>query len=331
MTLSAAIPLRDTDRAISPEFADCIERTRACLERFERDEDRLALFGELDCLLVETARAMPRNRARAAAHIEHWRAALHHHWLQAPIVSRCFHKPLGYAGDYAMMNLIYRNMPEGDSPLARALHQHTNSSLAATAVRSRRRWIVQQIQAHAAGRRGRYQITSMACGPAVEMSDLVRESFLADRADFTCIDQDAEALAHASAGLNETIASSGRAATARYERWSVKNLLAGTDVGKQDFVYSLGLFDYLNDRTARRFTEVLFQLVAPGGRLVIGNFGPDVDARFTMEMICDWFLIYRTPSQVFDFTAGLPDDAKVRVTAEATGTNLFLVVDKPAG
>jgi extracellular factor (EF) 3-hydroxypalmitic acid methyl ester biosynthesis protein len=35
----------------------------------------------------------------------------------SPFAARCFREPLGYAGDFEMMNMVYRNDSLGGTPL----------------------------------------------------------------------------------------------------------------------------------------------------------------------------------------------------------------------
>jgi hypothetical protein len=35
----------------------------------------------------------------------------------SPLAARCFREPLGYAGDFEMMNMVYRNDSLGGTPL----------------------------------------------------------------------------------------------------------------------------------------------------------------------------------------------------------------------
>ena len=41
---------------------------------------------------------------------------------QSPFLRRALEKPLGYAGDYEMMNMLYRDPAEGDTLFGRALN-----------------------------------------------------------------------------------------------------------------------------------------------------------------------------------------------------------------
>jgi extracellular factor (EF) 3-hydroxypalmitic acid methyl ester biosynthesis protein len=59
----------------------------------------------------------------------------------SPLAARCFRKPLGYAGDFEMMNMIYRNESVGDTLFGRSLSQVILGSDAAQAVRNRVKYL----------------------------------------------------------------------------------------------------------------------------------------------------------------------------------------------
>jgi extracellular factor (EF) 3-hydroxypalmitic acid methyl ester biosynthesis protein len=317
---------------LSARFVNTVEMTIAVLQHAVAPSHWPQLFDSLDTLLQETCAVLPEQSHRTQQHVEYWRSRLHPYFLQAPLFWRAFKKPLGYAGDYETMNMLYRNTPEGETELGRALHQYMNSWRSADAVRSRRRWIVQQIRQHARGKRDVYRIASVASGPAVEMQDLVRETALADRTELTCIDQDAASLACAQQGLERAQAETCRTAKTRFVQTSAKRIMmSGTqrlEIAPQDFIYSLGLYDYLSERATRLLTAALYGLLAPGGRLVVGNFAPNTEC-FVMNLICDWSLTYRDEDEVRGFAQELPSDARISVAREPVGLNLFAVIDKP--
>jgi len=47
--------------------------------------------------------------------------------------------------------------------------------------------------------------------------------------------------------------------------------------GPQQLIYSVGLFDYFGISTCRRFVAGLFEFLAPGGRLIVGNMKANTD------------------------------------------------------
>ena len=62
-----------------------------------------------------------------------------------------------------------------------------------------------------------------------------------------------------------------------------------------DVIISAGLFDYLDDTSARDLlTLVLTNRLSPEGVIAISNFHPDDPSRLVKTWLVDWPLIYRT-------------------------------------
>src|SRR5260370_6392794 len=75
---------------------------------------------------------------------------------------------------------------------------------------------------------------------------------------------------------------------------SVRHLLMRKiRLGTFDFVYAAGLYDYLGENTAKTLAARLFEMVNPGGKMLIPNFAPQLLDRAYMETFMDWTLIYR--------------------------------------
>jgi hypothetical protein len=267
-------------------------------------------------------------------YVHEWRRVLHPLFLQAPMMERAFRKPLGYAGDYEMMNMAYRDAPEGDTAIGRGLHEWVVGLRPCRAIRNRRGWVLDRLAEHAAEHAGDYRVTSVACGPAQEVQDLARSRALDGRLVVTCLDQDREALAYAEAAVTRARAESGAQLRASFEPESVKKILGsrgkrGGARPEQHFIYSMGLYDYLPQRVGIVLTRALYERLAPGGRLVVGNFVPCEATRFVMETVTDWPLIYRNSFETRGLADGLPNDAQVSFATEPTGLNGFLIVDRP--
>jgi extracellular factor (EF) 3-hydroxypalmitic acid methyl ester biosynthesis protein len=71
----------------------------------------------------------------------------------------------------------------------------------------------------------------------------------------------------------------------------------------------------------------LYELLVPGGQMVIGNFHPDNPNKLYMEYWVDWILIYRTEQEFKDLANNLPK-AGVSVTVDSAGIQLYLHVNK---
>jgi len=247
----------------------------------------------------------------------------------SPVAARCFHKPLGYAGDFEMMNMIYRNESLGDTLFGRSLSRALLDSGAGHAVRHRARYLAGKITAAAArGGPGRpARILSVAAGPAMELQLILRTHpalVRAGHAEIALLDQDASALSHAREQIGALSAQARAEVTLRCLNTSIKTVITQGLTGSYDLIYSAGLFDYLTGRTARAAGARLVEALAPGGHAVIGNFGTANPTRPLLELILDWPLHHRSPSdlhQLFgDFGTGLT------IEQETTGVNLFAVI-----
>jgi hypothetical protein len=101
----------------------------------------------------------------------------------------------------------------------------------------------------------------------------------------------------------------------------------GQRLGEFEFVYSMGLFDYLTAPVARAVLAKAWELVAPGGTLLVGNYHVDSPSRVYMDYWADWPLVYRTEESFLALAEGLPGAAR-SVELDETGCQMFLVLEK---
>jgi extracellular factor (EF) 3-hydroxypalmitic acid methyl ester biosynthesis protein len=99
--------------------------------------------------------------------------------------------------------------------------------------------------------------------------------------------------------------------------------------GQFDFIYSMGLFDYLTPPVAKAVLNKLYQLLKPGGEMVIGNFHASNPSKYYMEYWLDWVLYYRDREE-FRILMGDTPGAEVMVYFEDTKSQMFLQVYKKA-
>jgi extracellular factor (EF) 3-hydroxypalmitic acid methyl ester biosynthesis protein len=96
-----------------------------------------------------------------------------------------------------------------------------------------------------------------------------------------------------------------------------------------DFVYCAGLFDYLPDSVCRQLVGVFYDMLAPGGLLVVTNVEPSNPIRHWLGYILDWHLIYRNAKQMMQLAPADLAAEDSRVRADPTGVNLFLEIRRP--
>jgi hypothetical protein len=97
----------------------------------------------------------------------------------------------------------------------------------------------------------------------------------------------------------------------------------------QDLIYSVGLLDYLTSRRAQSVVHRLYQTLAPGGLLIIGNMndGP-MSTEWPTEYITDWHVYYRGDREMLEWAKGLPNVEPYTQTEETGGVRL-LYIRKP--
>ena len=259
-------------------------------------------------------------------------------FLCSPFGQRTFYKPLGYAGDYEMMNMIHRHRPEGGTLYEKLIHFLLVSQWPAQSVRNRvahlKNHLVQETARVArAGRRAR--ILNVGCGPAREVQDFLQETPLANEADFVLLDFNEETLGYVRDQINQAKSRYSRRTGAETRRVSVHQLLRqnahqeqiGSEPG-YDLIYCGGLFDYLSEPTCQSLTNLFYGWLRAGGTVIVANMNDSKPFRNFIEFVLDWQLIYRDSGKMRTL-APPPFRNAARVIAEPASVNFFLHLGKP--
>jgi extracellular factor (EF) 3-hydroxypalmitic acid methyl ester biosynthesis protein len=247
---------------------------------------------------------------------------------QSWIIERARRWPRGYQGDFKIIEAAYSTCIRSNTPMGRVIDKLVLGLDLAHAVRGRlammREAAQEEIIRHSTGVR----VINLACGPCRELVDF--GSLLRERdAHVVCVDHDPEALAYArnlltSQGLDGPtvqflLANALRLATpnAWYETF-----------GRADVIYSMGVFDYLRDRTVAHLLTAAFANLNAGGCLIV----PFKDCMRYDATPFRWLMNWtgfreRNTAQVLDLvrSAGLPE-ATVSVDRDRTGIIVFVRV-----
>jgi extracellular factor (EF) 3-hydroxypalmitic acid methyl ester biosynthesis protein len=313
-----------------------------------RDMERLVL-GELEGRILPEIDEWAGRFDDAAEHVEdalrpayraYARRQIHPLVMCSPFVYRTYHKPLGYAGDYEMVNMILRDPHEGGTLFAKLVNVVFLRNPPAEAHRNRIHYLLRHLgeetrRVASTGRRAR--ILNLGCGPAREIQLFLAEEAASDLADLTLLDFNAETLEFAAQSLRQIRAAHGRHTGLQLEARSVNQLLkealrppAGDHQGSYDLVYCAGLFDYVSDRVCRRLVELFYSWLAPGGLVLVTNVDAAKPFRYSMDYILEWHLICRNRQQMQGLVPDVAPAPVWQVGADATGVNLFLEIRKPA-
>ncbi|MDE3067687.1 MAG: hypothetical protein KGJ60_09070, partial [Verrucomicrobiota bacterium] len=135
----------------------------------------------------ETAAAKVEKELRPH-HASYAKYALHPAVLCAPFMYRTFQKPLGYAGDYEMVNMMVLNPYQGDSIFAKILNAFFLRTPPVAAHRNRIDYLAGMLESEAyrlSKRKKPIRVLNPGCGPAAEIQRFLGYSFLSHKASLT--------------------------------------------------------------------------------------------------------------------------------------------------
>ncbi len=314
-----------------------------------RDEMEQEIFSKIEGRVVEEILPTMQQFESAAGEIAEGQEAVHKSYVRrelhplilcSPFVYRTFTKPLGYAGDYEMVNMMLRDPFEGASAFAKLLNNAMMKTEPVVAHRNRIDYLVGMLDTQARARRAagrpRTKAFNLGCGPAVEVERLLINFETSDLLDFDLLDFNADTIEYTRRKLDDARQKGGRNTKIHYHQRSVHQILRTAsqeggreELGRYDVVYCAGLFDYLSHRVCQRLVSLFCDMALPGGLVVVTNVSDDNPRKAFMEYIVEWNLIYRGKREMEDLVPRGKEFARTEVKKDKTGVNLFLEIELP--
>jgi extracellular factor (EF) 3-hydroxypalmitic acid methyl ester biosynthesis protein len=289
-----------------------------------------ALYEKFEC---EAAKIPPEEIMQHKAFAQR---ILHPLTLCSPFVHRTFSKPLGYAGDYEMVNMMLReSKTTGKSIYAQVVDDYHLKAAPVIAHCNRIDMLEERLKNEAirVTNEGRiFTVLNIGCGPAVELQRFIKHESLVNHAAFQLMDFNEETLDYTKERIDEAMNESGNKPIIKFVHKSIDELLkeihhsAETDLSvSYDMVYCAGLFDYFSYKTCKQLTELYFSWLAPGGLLTVTNVHANHPNIQLMEHLLDWYLFYRDAKEM----AGMaPPNTEPVISTDETGVNVFLDIRK---
>lgn len=283
----------------------------------------------------------PSNRERAQSYASRELLPL---FYPSPMYQRAFEKPLGYAGDYRLIEMYFSDNLTGETLYSQFLQYVAQRYPLGRAVRSRERLMRSRIR-ETITTTPSSRVVSLACGPAIELKKLLDDfPDLSHTTELVIVDQDEQAMHFAHNGLSRSLLARGSSLSEHVRlnglHISVKQILRPRDEAEAgvvnsslqnaNLIYAAGLYDYLPETVAAALTKNLYGHLAPGGTLFIGNLKMCPVSTWVMEYVLAWHLQYRTEALMQELAKPFEKlGAKSRVVLDDTGLCVFLEVSKP--
>lgn len=221
------------------------------------------------------------------------------YFLYGEHIRWCAAKPLGYAGDFKIIDDIYQKEVR-TTGFDRLWDNWFQQLAASKAVRERKEDFKNIICDYVGkGMRDNVRIMNLASGPSREIKELSEtdESGVFSEVIFDCYDFDIKAIDYAKKLLDSSINVNFFQKNAI--RLALKKNIEDEIKYRYDLIYSTGLFDYLDAKVAARLIKNLKKLLKPKGIMAISNMGDKYASSSSvwMEWIGQWHLIYRTKEE----------------------------------
>ncbi|WP_421914125.1 class I SAM-dependent methyltransferase [Mesorhizobium sp.] len=275
------------------------------------------------------------NALRSKVHPDVWQAlipvAQNHpileYFLQDPLTRWSFTKPRGYSGDAELLDYIYCDPHVAESvasasEVGKALYSHTQNVPSCVAARERRDLLTRYVDEIAARTGPETEVLAIAAGHLREAN---RSVALAQGGlkRWVALDQDPQ-----SVGL---IARDFQGTAIEAVDGSVRTMLTrGHKLGKFDFIYASGLYDYLQHNVAVKLTKTCLQMLKPNGTFLFANYAEDNPDAGYRETFMDWVLLLRTEVDMWNIVNASVDrnTVEARVFFGENRNVLYAVIEK---
>lgn len=312
------------------------EEARNILEDFYKEvETPLGpKVGELFLQFEEEAKNVPHEEI--TVHKAFARRELHPLTMCSPFVHRSYTKPLGYAGDYEMVNMMLKTSDATTSSTYAKIVDTFH--IDAASPESHRNRIVmleerlkQESERVIEEEERIFTVLNIGCGPAVELRRFIRNNPLANQSSFQLMDFNEDTLQHVEAKISEAIRDSGNKPVLKITHKSIDELLREAHQDEElfgqrfDFVYCAGLFDYFSDHVCKRLVAMFYSWLREDGLLSVTNVHACNPNRYHMEHLLEWHLVYRDEKGMDNLA---PKGTNYKVVTDEMGVTVFLDIRK---
>ncbi len=252
-----------------------------------------------------------------------------------PLWDHALSKPYGYPGDFEILNAIYRNTFVVKNTISIELDRAFLTSHLANVVRKRKEAVVSCLSdlLKKFHEKDNIKILDLGCGPCVDVAEfLIRNTTLLHHFSILCVDHDKKALDFAKTYIEDRIKDKNNIGIS-YVQANILLLkdfvsLKSRVIAPFDIVYSVGLVDYIPDRLLCKLLPRWWQIINPGGFLLLTIKDREKYNPVFYDWMADWKFISRTTKQ---FIALLINSLRIKdnnLRVESSGASVLTIIKK---
>ena len=234
--------------------------------------------------------------------------------------------PRGYPGDYQTLEQNYKGVPIESGGIGMYLDNYFLTRTLAEGVRERKEFLSELILKELESRSGGQRILNIGCGSSREIFDIGRRVNKFD-SRMTFLDYDEEAV-----NYSELLLHNGGIDLSEFgfEKYNVFKLTSvertESKFGKQDIIYSAGLFDYIKTAGLIKVIHSLYSLLDEDGVIIAPFKDRKSYGTFDYHWLVDWAHFYQRTIE--DVTEILEEASGTKVEIIPSGTpaiNFFIL------
>lgn len=234
------------------------------------------------------------------------------------LMGHSFVKPYGYAGDFELIDQIYR-FKISEDPKYKKWDLFFQGQPGATAVRNRKEYFMKYCS-KLVNEKKESRVLILGSGPASDVFEFLTNGNSDKNITFDLVDFDQAAIDF-SKERNKSFSDK-----VTYYRI---NALRYNSFKSYHLIWSAGLFDYFKDKHFSFLIRKYYNCLSEDGEMVISNFSTRNPSKKLMENVADWILNLRTESDLYRIASdAFIDKELVDIDKEPLGINLFLVIRK---
>ena len=249
---------------------------------------------------------------------------------QGRVMRRGLEKPRGYPGDYIMLESVYDNIRINDG-LGSYFDRYFLDNPYAEAVRGRKDMMREVIlECINTAREPSVSFLNLATGSCRELRELFKKPITyKGTVDITGVDLDTASIEFSKDKLKDITPEN---CTVTLAHGNIVELEKVPEAAGRSFdiIYSIGIADYLQDRLLSKIFGDCYELLKPGGKLIVAYKDMVEYKPLPPNWYCDWYFVPRGEEEFIAMIkkAMGEDRIDVQIKREPSGIIFFAIITK---
>ncbi|MCP4050990.1 MAG: class I SAM-dependent methyltransferase [bacterium] len=227
-----------------------------------------------------------------------FRGKIYYYYNQSVTVSRAFGKPFGYPGDYILLQYLYDNKIVSKTNIGKYYDQMFLTDPLSIAVIDRVNIMSKKIGEYIiSSKKSEINILNIASGSGFDLVNLIKHKY-EKTVNIYCFDQELYSLLY----CNNRLKDANEKINFKFFKEDIKNFFKNWNQDiKFDYIYNIGLADYLPDRILKALMQHAINLLQKNGTFVLAHKDYTKFPYQFPSWTCNWNFFHRSLNDYHNF------------------------------